>query len=100
MRPLQILLTEDHGDSAKAIKRLLEPYGHTVEIAADVATVLELAGRRKFDLLLSDIGLPDGSGLDLVRRCARGDSSWPSPSRAMAMSRTCATVSPPDSPRI
>jgi CheY-like chemotaxis protein len=32
-----------------------------------VATALKLAGRQPFDLLLSDLGLPDGSGLDLMR---------------------------------
>ena len=38
-----------------------------MEIAGDVATALELAGDGSFDLLISDLGLPDGSGLDLMR---------------------------------
>jgi len=42
--------------------------GHTVESAGDVATALELAGQTAFDLLMSDLGLPDGSGHDLIRQ--------------------------------
>jgi CheY-like chemotaxis protein len=53
--------------------RLLELDGHRVETAADVATALEAATRRDFDLLVSDLGLPDRSGLDLIRELrARG----------------------------
>ncbi len=37
-------------------------------VADSLATGLELAAREDFDLLLSDLGLPDGSGLDLMRR--------------------------------
>lgn len=39
----------------------------TVEMAGDVATALEMANQQSFDLLLSDLGLPDGSGHDLMR---------------------------------
>ena len=69
-RKLRILLVEDHGDTAKVMKRLLVGKGHEVETAADVATALKLAGgtgHDPFDLMLSDLGLPDGSGLDLMR---------------------------------
>lgn len=66
-RPLRILLVEDHGVTAKMMRMVLTEEGHTVETAGDVATALELAGRHSFDLLLSDLGLPDGSGHDLMR---------------------------------
>ena len=66
-RPLRILLVEDHGDTARIMRRLLMADGHQVETAADVATALQLSGQGGFDLLLSDLGLPDGSGLDLMR---------------------------------
>ena len=66
-RRLRILLVEDHGDTARIMRRLLSAEGHEVEVAGDVATAMELANERPFDLLLSDLGLPDGSGLDLMR---------------------------------
>jgi len=73
IRPLRILLVEDHVVTAKMTRMVLTTDGHTVETAGDVATALELAGQRDFDLLLSDLGLPDGSGHDLMRELrARG----------------------------
>lgn len=66
-RPLRILLVEDHADSARIMARLLSNDGHTVQSAADVATAMKLATEQRFDLLLSDLGLPDGTGLDLLR---------------------------------
>jgi two-component system CheB/CheR fusion protein len=67
VRPLHILLVEDHGITAKMMQMVLTLSGHTVEPAGDVATALELAGQHAFDLLVSDLGLPDGSGQDLMR---------------------------------
>ncbi len=67
----RILLVEDHGDTASIMRRLLEAEGHTVMHAADVATALGLATAEPFDVLLSDLGLPDGSGHDLLRELRR-----------------------------
>lgn len=66
-KPLNILLVEDHADTALIMRRLLKMNGHDVETAGDVAAALTLAEARRFDLLISDIGLPDGSGVDLLR---------------------------------
>lgn len=66
-RSLQILLVEDHDDTARVLSRLLERLGHRVRIAGSVATALAAADQ-PFDLLLSDIGLPDGTGNDLIRQ--------------------------------
>jgi len=66
LRPLRILLVEDHADTARVMQRLLKADGHTVATAADVATALHHARQQSFDLLLSDLGLPDGSGIDLL----------------------------------
>lgn len=72
-RQLRILLVEDHGVTARMMRMVLIEEGHEVEMAGDVATALELADRLPFDLLLSDLGLPDGSGHDLMRELrARG----------------------------
>ena len=42
--------------------------GHEVVIASDVATAIEKASDSSFDLLLSDLTLPDGTGYDLMQR--------------------------------
>ena len=72
--PLRILLVEDHGVTAKMIAMVLTEEGHQVEMAGDVAMGLELAAKHRFDLLISDLGLPDASGHDLMRQLrARGN---------------------------
>ncbi|HEX2973021.1 MAG TPA: PAS domain S-box protein, partial [Tepidisphaeraceae bacterium] len=65
---LRILLVEDHGDTARVMAHILQREGHEVRTAGDVASALELAGSEAFDLIISDLGLPDGSGLDLMRQ--------------------------------
>ncbi len=67
-RPLRILLVEDHGVTAKMIKMVLAMEGHSVETAGDVANGLQKALHNEFDLLISDLGLPDGSGHDLMQQ--------------------------------
>ena len=67
-RPLRILLVEDHGDTLHVMADFLETSGHEVARAPDVGSALQLAEARSFDLLVSDLGLPDGSGLDLMRQ--------------------------------
>lgn len=67
--PLRILLVEDHADTAEAMADLLRAVGHRVETAGSVTQALAVAadGPGGFDLVLSDLGLPDGSGLELMR---------------------------------
>ena len=67
-RTLNILLVEDHADTARVMSRLLRRLGHTVEMSDSVAGALQLAQSGEFDVLLSDIGLPDGTGLELIRQ--------------------------------
>ena len=62
-----ILLVEDHADTARVLARLLGRAGHTVSVAGSVAEAAVLADGGRFDLLVSDLGLPDGSGTDVVR---------------------------------
>ena len=65
---VRVLLVEDHADTAKALSRLLRQAGHTVEHAESIAAGLEKAKAGAFDLVISDIGLPDGSGHELMQR--------------------------------
>jgi PAS domain S-box-containing protein len=63
----RILLVEDHDDTARVLSRLLERSGYDVNHANCLAAAKQLTGDRQFDLVISDVGLPDGSGLDLMR---------------------------------
>jgi PAS domain S-box-containing protein len=67
-RQLKILLVEDHRDTADVIERLLRGLGHQVEVSESVAAANTMAQSQAFDLLLSDIGLPDGTGIDVIRQ--------------------------------
>ncbi|HEV8378182.1 MAG TPA: PAS domain S-box protein, partial [Tepidisphaeraceae bacterium] len=62
----RVLLVEDHLDTRKVIVRLLKSFGCTVTEASSVAEALAAADRDEFDVLLSDIGLPDGSGTEIM----------------------------------
>ncbi len=77
IRPLHILLVEDHGVTAKMMRMVLTAEGHAVEMAGDVAMGLELADQHTFDLLLSDLGLPDASGHDLLRQLRQRGYKFP-----------------------
>jgi PAS domain S-box-containing protein len=63
----QVLLVEDHEDTARVLRRMLEGAGYGVGQANSLAGARDLATKRPFDLLISDLGLPDGSGLELMR---------------------------------
>lgn len=66
-RPLRLLLVEDHEPTLQVMSALLESAGHDVKAAPNLASARKLAAEGDFDLLVSDLGLPDGSGLDLMR---------------------------------
>ena len=63
---LRLLIVEDHDDTARALRRLLAKAGFVVSVAGSVASALALAGRETFDLLVTDLGLPDGTGYDVM----------------------------------
>jgi len=75
-RPLSILLVEDHVDSAGVMARILNSLGHSVEVAGTIAAGLAALRGGGFDLVLSDIGLPDGTGLEFIAQ-ARAFCSTP-----------------------
>ncbi len=76
-RRLRILLVEDHADTAQILRLALQTQGHSVESAADIATAQARLGAASFDLLISDLGLPDGTGIDLVRGLRASGSALP-----------------------
>ncbi|MBA3274067.1 MAG: response regulator [Chthoniobacterales bacterium] len=64
---LRILLVEDHEDTSRSLTALLRRRGYEVSTANSVRSALDLAATGGFDVLVSDIGLPDGTGIDLMR---------------------------------
>jgi signal transduction histidine kinase len=63
---LKILLVDDHHDTCAALEKLLARRGHLVAVTHDVRSAMQAAVRNKFDLLISDIALPDGTGMELM----------------------------------
>jgi CheY-like chemotaxis protein len=68
---VNILLVEDHDQSRTVLSNLLIHCGHEVLMAASVREALVLLSDLRFDVLVSDIGLPDGSGLELLAEAKR-----------------------------
>jgi PAS domain S-box-containing protein len=65
--PRSILLIEDNPDTLLFLMTLLRHRGYQVTTATRVDQALELAKEGNFDIVISDIELPDGSGLDIMR---------------------------------
>src|SRR5215211_2162967 len=66
--PLKFFVVENHQDTLDALKMFLEAQGHEVESALDMTSALAKARDTKFDVLISDIGLPDGDGWALLKQ--------------------------------
>ena len=67
-RPVRVLLVEDHADTLRTLKRLLERMGYQVLPASSAAAALDVLANQSVDVLVSDIGLPDATGHDLMRQ--------------------------------
>jgi two-component system CheB/CheR fusion protein len=80
-RPLRIFIVENHEDTRFLLGLLLEQLGHTVFSATTLTETLEKLPDADCDVLISDIGLPDGNGWELMARL--GDNA---PRYAIAMS--------------
>ena len=65
---LRLFLVEDHADTLRALTVLLSQEGFSITTAGDVASALSIAGKETFDILVSDLGLPDASGYELMTK--------------------------------
>ncbi|MGZ5018855.1 MAG: PAS domain S-box protein [Chthoniobacterales bacterium] len=70
-RKLRILILEDHEYTAAVMSRLLKRDGHDVITARTVRQAFEVLKATKLDLLVSDLGLPDGNGFQVMRELAK-----------------------------
>ena len=64
---VRLLVVEDHVDTADLLRRLLGASGYDVKTAHTAGSAMDLVRRERFDLLISDIGLPDATGYQLMR---------------------------------
>ena len=83
-RPLRIFIVENHPDTLRWLGLYLEQLGHTVLSARTMEDALEALPKANCDVLISDIGLPDGDGWTLLRTLR--ESHRPHPGYAIAMS--------------
>jgi CheY-like chemotaxis protein len=78
---LRIFVVENHADTLKYLRMYLEQMGHEVTSARSMKEALETLADADFDVMISDIGLPDGDGWELLRR-----AQFDGPVYAIAMS--------------
>src|SRR3954471_9741711 len=70
----RIFVVEDHAGTARALRIYLEKHDYQVSVADSVASALAHAKQERFDLLLCDISLPDGTGWDLMKKLSASRS--------------------------
>ena len=73
-KKLRLLLVDDHADTRGILSRLLTKCGHEVLTADSASSALEILDSGRFDALISDIGLPETSGYELVRQAKQRQS--------------------------
>jgi len=69
----QILVVDDEAAQREILRTILAAEGYHVELAKTAAEALEKAGRKRFDLVLTDLRMPGADGLSLVRDLSRED---------------------------
>jgi PAS domain S-box-containing protein len=65
---IRVLIVDDHEDTLHVLRRLLEKIGYSLATAGSATAALHYAAENDFDVLVSDLGLPDISGHELVRQ--------------------------------
>ena len=73
----KILVVEDETRVAELLKRGLEESEHSVKIAGSVSSGLNIFEKEQFDIVVSDVMLPDGSGFDLCRKIREKNETIP-----------------------
>jgi len=73
----KILVVEDESRVAELLKRGLEESEHSVKIADRVSSGLNIFEKEQFDIVVSDVMLPDGSGFDLCRKIREKNETIP-----------------------
>lgn len=74
---MRLLLVEDTEELAQSVLRFLQSEGHAVDHAPDLATAAAALAVAEYACVILDLGLPDGSGLDLLRAARRAGDRTP-----------------------
>jgi CheY-like chemotaxis protein len=77
LRWFQILVVDDDGLIRKAIRHLLEPYGHTIIEAPNGKYALDLLDQHHVDVVITDLYMPTMDGLELARAIRKRPEPWP-----------------------
>jgi CheY-like chemotaxis protein len=73
---LRIFVVEDHGDSLEVLRIYLESFGYVILSARSKAEALKEMPTANCDVLLSNIGLPDGNGWDLIQEVGKSRPAY------------------------
>jgi CheY-like chemotaxis protein len=65
--PMRLLVVEDHQPTLQVLTRLLTRAGHHITAAGSIAAARAAAAQETLDAVISDVGLPDGTGIELMR---------------------------------
>ncbi|MDJ0770906.1 MAG: response regulator transcription factor [Ilumatobacter sp.] len=82
---MRILLLEDDADLADVMALGLRNESYATDVATTCAAAVELLAAVEYDVACLDLGLPDGDGLDLVRRLAEADGELRRPRRTIVV---------------
>ena len=69
----KILLVDDDGTLRKVLRRAMQKAGHDVAMADSAVSALPVLSEQRFDLLLTDIVMPEMDGIELARRASKAD---------------------------
>ncbi|HEY0707342.1 MAG TPA: response regulator transcription factor, partial [Polyangia bacterium] len=64
---MRVLVVDDHEPTQELVRRRLESEGHVVQVAGTCAEAKAVLAKRAFDVVVLDVMLPDGSGVELCR---------------------------------
>jgi len=70
-----ILVIDDDAQMRRFLRNVLTGHGYTLREATNVATAIEVIARHQPNVVLLDLGLPDGDGLDVIRSMRPSDST-------------------------
>lgn len=65
-KPLHVLVADDEANIRKLLRLWLEELGHAVKLVASAKEACGLLNEHSFDLLVTDVLMPDGDGIDLI----------------------------------